>query len=549
MSGRRWLVPGVLALLCLPYFVGLGSPDLWDANESLYAEPPREALETGEWLAPTMNYDPWFVKPPGVTWITLPFYAAFGPNEFAGRLPMALFAAATILLTFLIGRRLAGVRAGLYSAAFLATTAKFFMYSRQLAGDVFLTTAFLAAGYLYLRWFQSEGRERRGIWLAAAVLGAAVLVKGPVSLLLPALFIPVHLLLAGRRDLFPRLRPIGPILVALALAVPWFLYMAHRYGDRFVDVYFVQHHLDRAFTSMFGGGRGVLYYPGAWMGDALPWSLAFPGALFLTAKKGRGGAWRTDPRLFPLLWSAVVFVFFTLSTGKRAVYLLPLYPTVALVLGITVDHLLHGNPGWRGGRFLVLPVLFAIALMLPAAIWLLAVFPEFRPMGYGALAILAVWTGALTIAWRRRALKFSLVSSFALLTLLAGWVAFRLGDVQPYRPARDFAERIAAEARPGDVTGRYDLGLQSLSFYGERPFFHVITPPDLLDICRRGPRVWVVMEEKHYPILEDAPDLRAEVVEEGEYLQVSLPALLGKKPTKRKVVLAKVEPLPAAPVR
>ena len=58
-----WVV-ACLVLACVPYLVGLGAPPLWDANEPLYAEPPREALETGDWLAPTWNYKPWFVRPP-----------------------------------------------------------------------------------------------------------------------------------------------------------------------------------------------------------------------------------------------------------------------------------------------------------------------------------------------------------------------------------------------------------------------------------------------------------------------------------------------------
>ncbi|HEX5135744.1 MAG TPA: glycosyltransferase family 39 protein, partial [Planctomycetota bacterium] len=135
----------LLALLLVPYFINLGEPDLWDANETLYAEPPREALETGEWLAPTMNYETWFVKPPGVTWVLLPFYKVLGPTEFAARLPLALAAAGTILLLWDLTRRLAGDRAALLAAAILATTAKQVVFSRQLAGDVLLTLCLVAA--------------------------------------------------------------------------------------------------------------------------------------------------------------------------------------------------------------------------------------------------------------------------------------------------------------------------------------------------------------------------------------------------------------------
>ncbi len=62
----------LFVLACLPYLIGLGEPPLWDANEPLYAEPPREALETGDWLAPPWNYRPWFVHPPLASWRRCP---------------------------------------------------------------------------------------------------------------------------------------------------------------------------------------------------------------------------------------------------------------------------------------------------------------------------------------------------------------------------------------------------------------------------------------------------------------------------------------------
>jgi len=529
MSRRLQL--GLLALLLVPHFLNLGEPDLWDANETLYAEPPREALETGEWLAPTMNYETWFVKPPGVTWVLLPFYKVFGPTEFAARLPLALAAAATILLVWDLTRRLAGDRAGLLAAAILATTAKQVVFSRQLAGDVLLTLCLVAAAHGYVRWLASEGRRRGGLLLGGAALGAGILMKGPVALLLPGIALLVHRRIA--RDGL-RLRPLGPIAVAFAIGAPWFLYMTARFGRAFADVYFVDHHLRRAFTDTFGGSRGLGFYPLAYLGDALPWSVALPGAIVAAVRDGRAGEWRRDPRTLALLWVALVFLFFMASTGKRSVYLLPAYPAAAMAIAVTIDRLRERRAGW-----ILWPLLGVPIVALAATVALVALRSEFWGIARGAV-LLVLWAVGVGIAIRRRQVVLG-----AVVTVVAGWaisiwVFLHMSALEPYRPARALATRVATEAAPGDVSGRFELGLQSLTFYGQRPFFSERDPEGLRRRCRAAPRAFVVMPESRISVLAEDPSLRVEVLDARPYLQISLPGLLGKKPWERTVVLVRV---------
>jgi 4-amino-4-deoxy-L-arabinose transferase-like glycosyltransferase len=521
----------VLALLLAPYFVNLSEPDLWDANESLYAEPPREALETGAWLAPPMNYETWFVKPPGATWALMPFYALLGPTELAARLPLALAAAATILLTWDMTRRVAGPRAALLAAAVLATTAKQLIFSRQLAGDVLLVLCFAAAAHGYLRWLASGGARRGGLLLGGLALGLGVLVKGPVALLLPAIALAAHRLVA--RDGL-RVRPLAPLAVALAVGAPWFVYMTARFGSAFTDVYFLEHHLQRAFTTMFGGGRGPGFYPLAYLGDALPWSVALPGAVVFTALDGRGGGWRRDPRTLPLLWSAIVFLAFSASTGKRSVYLMPVYPAVGMAVGITIDRLAERRAGW-----ILWPLLGVPLVGLAATVALVAIRHEFLGIASGSV-ILVGWALGLVHAIRRRDVVKGAWVSAAGAALIALWAFVHLGELDPYRPARTLAERVAAEAQPGDLSGRYDAPLQSLSFYGRRPFFSERDPEGLRRRCREAPRTFVVMPEESLGILTEDPSLRVDVLEKRPYLQMSLPGLLGRKPWERTLVLVRV---------
>src|SRR5207244_8215372 len=72
--------------------------------------------------------------------------------------------------------------------------------------------------------------------------------------------------------------------------------------------------------------RSPLYYVGPLVLGGLPWVLVAPWAA--------ARAWRGErPRRYALVWAATVWLFFSLAPLKRAAYLLPLRPALALVVG------------------------------------------------------------------------------------------------------------------------------------------------------------------------------------------------------------------------
>jgi 4-amino-4-deoxy-L-arabinose transferase-like glycosyltransferase len=112
----------------------------------------------------------------------------------------------------------------------------------------------------------------------------------------------------------------------------------------------------------------------------LPWSLFVPGAVALAwmaccgAKDRLREARAADtpdgqapaPFLFPLCWFVAGFVFFSLSPGKRAAYLLPLYPAAALLVGwMWAQAIAEG----RRSRWIAVPValLAGVAALLAGA--------------------------------------------------------------------------------------------------------------------------------------------------------------------------------------
>src|SRR6516164_2523258 len=93
------------AVLFLP---NLGGPSLWDIDEGNNAEAAREMWAAHNWIVPTFNFELRVDKPALLYWLQIGAYKLFGVNEFAARLPSALAALATVLLTYEFGRLLFG---------------------------------------------------------------------------------------------------------------------------------------------------------------------------------------------------------------------------------------------------------------------------------------------------------------------------------------------------------------------------------------------------------------------------------------------------------
>src|SRR6266446_2665899 len=83
--------------LCFP---NLGGPSLWDIDEGNNAEAAREMLESDNWVVPTFNFQLRVDKPALLYWLQIGAYRAFGVGEFGARLPSALAALFTVLVTY-----------------------------------------------------------------------------------------------------------------------------------------------------------------------------------------------------------------------------------------------------------------------------------------------------------------------------------------------------------------------------------------------------------------------------------------------------------------
>ena len=173
----------VFALGFFLIFLGLGGTHLIPWDEAIYAEIAKNIFTTGDYF--TLHWWPdelWFEKPPLYMWLVSGLMHLIGVNEWAVRLPSAIFGLGTALTVYLFGKRLYNKTVGFLSAFVLLTTFQFLYYARTGMLDVTLT--FFTTLSIYFYWLAQEYLQKRFWLIAGGLLGFAVMTKGAVGCLL-----------------------------------------------------------------------------------------------------------------------------------------------------------------------------------------------------------------------------------------------------------------------------------------------------------------------------------------------------------------------------
>ncbi len=331
------LVIFLSALLTLPWvdraFYSRGEP-----REALVAQ---SMLMTGNWISPPAYDGAVPSKPPFSHWLTALTSLPQGEvTESTARLPTAV---AVILFSvgfyLFVSRRLSEDGA-LFAAMILLSFSQWFMTASSCRVDTILSVSFAGGLLALFSW-----HERRSMWvllLAMALLTCATLTKGPVGFIVPLGIFGFYLWsearFAPRAAIRLAVLVIGIALPILALSSLWYIAAYLERGGEFLDKVLYEN-LDRATSSMHDSPHehSIPWLLGMFIVGLLPWSPMW----ILNVIRNRGWALKgvslTQLERFSLI--AVVFIttVFCVPSGKRAVYLLPAFPFVAIVAASSVE--------------------------------------------------------------------------------------------------------------------------------------------------------------------------------------------------------------------
>lgn len=319
-------------LLCLLVILAVGAlllgqrtSDPFDGylafNEAWYAL-IAENYKTHSFLIPTV--EPGLVDlnvPPLFSYLLYPLFLIFGSREWAFRLLPIAGSIASILLVFLIGRKLFSARAGLIAAALTAAAPVFVLTGRNVQVDAVYLCLLLAGYLVYLKAGESPAR-----WAAAGILlGLSLFTKQFAGAIFAAIFAIEIRERGGLRGLHRRFA----LLAACAAAVPAPFYLWHLINNP-----------SMLFESQRYGAAGLAEIPSLRQFLALLNESAFAfGVLFffLAAAAAAAVVLKRSPQRFRAAAPLAVYAVFFLVFHKHSYYVLTALPFAALAAGAWLD--------------------------------------------------------------------------------------------------------------------------------------------------------------------------------------------------------------------
>jgi 4-amino-4-deoxy-L-arabinose transferase-like glycosyltransferase len=344
MSPRRFLAIASLWFLLYASFTLLHPPLLDDAD-SVHAEVAREMVARHDWVTLYANGIRYLEKAPLLYWSMAASFTAFGAQDWAARLPLALAALALFLVVYQFGARLFNSSvAGFYAALIMLTSFGIFIYTRILIPDAIVCLWLSLALMLFWISLQDAKPSRATAWGFAAACALNVLTKGFIGIVFPLGIILVFLWLNRNLSHLRRWHPFSSLLIFLLIAAPWHIAAGIANPSQgsvhgFWWFYFVNEqvlrYLNRRVPRDYDTVPLLLFW-----GLLAFWLMPWVAFLFQAIDPIRI---RSSLRRIQLprhdqawnllgVWAAFVMVFFSFST-RQEYYVLPALPPLALMIG------------------------------------------------------------------------------------------------------------------------------------------------------------------------------------------------------------------------
>jgi 4-amino-4-deoxy-L-arabinose transferase len=326
---RRWALPLLLLAFGVFYLLPLATHGLWIPDETRYAQISQEMLLTGKWASPHFMGIRYFEKPAAGYWMIALGQAIFGQNLFGVRFASALSTGLSVLLVYLVSRRLWNdPRKSLVSTVLYMS----FVSIAALGGYANLDPQFTFWVNLtgVALWFCFDSSTRSGrVWswaLLGVACGMGFMTKGFLAWLLPVLIaLPYAILQKRLRDLLGY--GLVAVAVAVAISLPWAL-AVHSQEPDYWNFFFWHEHIQRFAGEDAQHSEPFWYYLPLLVAFSLPWVALLPS----TVKQ----AWqhkRTPNIAFLLLWLLMPLALFSLAKGKLPSYIMPCLLPLALLMG------------------------------------------------------------------------------------------------------------------------------------------------------------------------------------------------------------------------
>ncbi|GAB4284289.1 MAG: hypothetical protein Kow0068_09350 [Marinilabiliales bacterium] len=492
--------------------------DVMEIDAAQYASIAREMSENKSFLHVFhRNYD-YLDKPPLLFWLSSISFILFGVSNFTYKLPSVIIALLGIYSTYRFTKLYYNKTVALYSAIILATSQAMFQMTNDIRTDTMLTGFIIFSTWQFSEYISSK--RFRFLLFGSIGIGLAMLTKGPIGLIAPAIAIFSDLLLKKKWRMIFHWKWIISLIIITIILIPMCYglytqfdlhpekYVYGLQGPSGIKFFFWTQSFGRITGDIYWNNHTPVYYfCTTILWDFQPWVLLLIPAIFIKIYKLFKNKFKINENseVITLFGFVLVFCMMSLSKYKLPHYIFMIFPFASIISAEFIYNLKEKISRKISISYFIYMHLFVILIFT-------GYFYIF-PVKSIILPIISIFF--LVINWiiffKIKNFKENIVMSSALMMVL-----FHLFMSLHFYPqllkyqSTGIAGKMVKEAnKPNDMFYYYKNLGHALDFYGQR-----ITPearPEMLDTLKKGTWIYVYasdLEEiykysKKYKIIKD----------------------------------------------
>jgi len=365
----------ILVLSALFFIPFLGGAHLFDWDEVNFAEMAREMIVSDNFLQLSIDFRPFYQKPPLFIWMQAFCMKLFGVDEFAARLPNAICGIVSLQVLFAIGKKLFDARFGLiWAGIYMGSILPHFYFRSGIIDPWFNLFIFLGLYFFVLFFWKKEQfgnillNQNKWLYLVfgGLLLGMGILTKGPVAYLIVGLVLFVYWVYERFRFYVSPLAFILYSLAASGVTLAWFGIETLINGPNFVFEFTKYQYI--LFSTPDAGHAG---FPGYHFVILLLG--CFPASIFALRAFAKWNDNLTHNQKDFTRWMKILFwvvlILFTIVKSKIVHYSSLCYFPITYLAAVVIDQILNKKLAFSkwmlGGTFFIGGVFILLTGALP----------------------------------------------------------------------------------------------------------------------------------------------------------------------------------------
>jgi len=285
-----------------------------------------------QFIVPHLNGNIYGDKPPLFFWAMAFFVKLIGSmKEWVFRLTSAISGFLIVVVTYFYSKKMFNKLTGFYSAAILSTAYLMAHLSRRCNIDTFFALLILIS--IITLHFGVEREKRLYFYISCFFQGLAIITKGPLGFIIPLFTLIGYLIFKKDREGFKKIPWITGGIILLIPVIFWLLPATIIAGKEYTYNLIMNHVIHR-FEHGRAHPHNFFYYFYQFPLDFMPWTLFLP-FIFIKGKID----FKNKSLIWLICWFAINFLFLSISKEKRGLYLLPIYPAFAMIMGYLLSEI------------------------------------------------------------------------------------------------------------------------------------------------------------------------------------------------------------------